>query len=224
MRTNKLILSIGIIISSIVGFAQLKTQDVFNKTELVWYGLDFSKSKFVGKFETIKGAKPINSYELINKYIPSWNEIIVNEPYNFDLENTFWEKNIYYDLSPVASVNSKIPTQDLITVNSNAIMSSDLTQMITNYKIGNKTNGLGLVFIVESFNKPKMLASVWVVFFDIETKKILLNKYCEGKPLGFGLRNYWAGSIKDILSHIRTRKFSQWSKENASLALRKKIN
>lgn len=201
-------------------FAQLKTKDVFNDGELVWYGLDFSRSKFVGEFETVKGAQPINAYELINKYIPGWNQLIVNEPANFDLKSAFQKKNVIYDIAPVESLNAKIPTQDLITMNSNTISSADLVQMISNYKTGIKTNGLGLTIIVESFNKPKMLASVWVVFFDIETKKILLNKYCEGKPAGFGIRNYWAGSIKDILNDIRSKKFSQWSKDPSNFAMK----
>lgn len=212
------IIFVSAYILSFGSYAQLKTKEVFNEGDMVWYGLDFSKSKFVGDFESIKGALPINSNELVNKYIPGWNQLIVNEPANFDLKSAFQKKNVIYDMAPVESLNAKIPTQDLITMNSNSISSADLSQMILNYKSGIKTSGLGLVFIVESFDKTKILASLWVVFFDIETKKILLSKHCEGKPAGFGLRNYWAGSIKNILNQIKSHQFSQWSKEATSLS------
>ena len=98
---KKIIVFVGLCIIGYTIYAQLREQDVFSKNEVVWYGIDFSKSKFIGSFENIKGAYPITAQEMINVYIPAWNDLFVNEPYNFDLENTFWKKSVYYDLKSV---------------------------------------------------------------------------------------------------------------------------
>jgi hypothetical protein len=86
------------------------------------------------------------------------------------------------------------------------------------YTKGNKKEGLGLSFIIESFDKPNARASLWVVFFDIESKKILLSKHCVGKPVGFGIRNYWAGAIRHIMNEIRYCKYRKWNKETTKAA------
>lgn len=202
-------------------YTQLKPKDVFSQDEVVWYGLDFSKTKFIGSFENVKKIRPINDFVLRDIYIPAWNHLIVNEPTNFDIKRTFYKKSVYYDLRSVESINSTIDTNDLITLNSNVISSNELPGMISLYTKGNKKEGLGLSFIIESFDKPNAQASLWVVFFDIESKKILLSKHCVGKPAGFGIRNYWAGAIRHIMNEIRYCKYRKWNKEttNASEAV-----
>jgi hypothetical protein len=194
-------------------YTQLKPKDVFSQDEVVWYGLDFSKTKFIGSFENVKKIRPINDYVLKDIYIPAWNHLIVNEPTNFDIKKTFYKKKVYYDLRSIESINKTIDTNDLITLNSNTISQNDLQDMVDLYKKGNKKEGLGLSFIIESFDKPNEQASLWVVFFDIESKKILLSKHCVGKPTGFGIRNYWAGAIKHIMNEIRYSKYKKWDKE-----------
>jgi hypothetical protein len=202
-------------IMSYFNYAQLNTADIFTGTNLVWYGLDFSKAKFIGKFEQAKNFRPVNSFDIVNKYIPSWNELVVMEPDNFDLKSTFRKKHVYYDLKPVAARNEKISTDDLITLNSNSISSDELQSIISSYTPGDKKEGIGLVLIVESFNKPFAMASAWVVFFDIKSKTVLLSDYCKGKPVGFGLRNYWAGSVKHMLAEIRFWKYDNWRRQYA---------
>jgi hypothetical protein len=213
---KKLIIYSVLFVCGVVVYAQLKPKDIFSQNEVVWYGLDFSKSKFIGSFENLKGTVPISAEELIMSYIPAWNNLIVSEPLNFDIENTFWKKSVYYDLKSVESINSKIPRENLITLNSHVISKTELPEMVALYKKGDKKEGLGLSFIIESFDKPRLEASLWVVFFDIESKKVLLSKHCTGEPFGFGLRNYWAGSIKHIMNDIRFRKFQKWSRETTN--------
>lgn len=211
---KKIIVYSALCVFGIIIYQQIETKDVFSQNEVVWYGLDFSKSKFIGSFENIKGTMPIDAFELRESYIPAWNSLVVSEPNNFDIKKTFWKKDVYYDLKSVESVNSTIDTRDLITQNNHIISKSDLPKMVALYNKGDKKEGLGLSFIIECFDKSKVQASLWVVFFDIETKKILLSKYCVGKPVGFGIRNYWAGAIKHIMNEIRYNKFQKWSKES----------
>jgi hypothetical protein len=201
-----------LIITCFNNYAQHKTQDIFTEENIVWYGLDFTKAKFIGKVEQVKNFEQVSSIDIINKYIPAWNELVVMEPDNFKLESTFRKKTIHYDLNPVAARNGKIAEDNIIAINSNTITKEELQDMVSAYEGSNKQEGLGLVFIIESFNKPQSMASAWVVFFDINTKKILLSEYCKGEPAGFGVRNYWAGAIKKIMTDIRNNKYKNWKK------------
>lgn len=191
---------------------QLSANTVFTDNALVWYGLDFTKARFIGKFDEGFDSKPTSANELISGYIPAWNRLVVQEPRNFDLKNTFRKTSIYYDLQPVDSVNSKIKPEGILTYNSYMLHKDQLAAMIAEYPEGSRKDGLGLVFVVESFDKSYRKGNYWVVFFDIKTRKILFSDYCSASPAGFGLRNYWAGSLKHVLGEIRFFRYDMWKK------------
>src|SRR5690349_21072400 len=135
-------------------FAQQTTNPVFTADEVVWYGLDFTNTRFIGRFDQGFGHKPTSEFELVNTYMGDWNRLVVTEPQNFDLRNTFRKKNVFYDINPVHKLNQDVKYDGLLTVNSHSIPKERLAEMVAAYGEGNKKEGLGLVFIVESFNKP----------------------------------------------------------------------
>ena len=193
-------------------FSQLTTRNIFTSDEMVWYGLDFSEARFIGLFDQISGYDPVSSFELVNKYIPAWNELVLDEPWNFDLKCTFRKKSVFYDICPVESLNRIVKIDSVSKLSTYSLPKDRLDRMIMSYPEGLKKEGLRLVFIVESFNKTVSRASYWMVFFDIKTKKILLSEYCHAAPKGFGVRNYWAGSLKHVLNDIQWYKYEQWKK------------
>ena len=65
--------------------------------------------------------------------------------------------------------------------------------------------------MVSSFDKNKVLGTIYVVLFDMGTKKILVNKKMEEKPGGFGLKNYWAKAILGAIESSQSY-FSKWVK------------
>ena len=68
-----------------------------------------------------------------------------------------------------------------------------------------------MLFIVESFDKVSELATIHVTFFDIPSRNILLVEKMSGKPGGFGLRNYWAAAIREVI--IRCGKdYKKWER------------
>jgi hypothetical protein len=186
---------------------------VFESTEIVWYGLDFTKAKFVGAFDQIGGAGAVNGMEMKTKWIPGWNNLIISEPQNFDLKKTFRVDNIYNDLSSVNELNSKLDADKCMTYNEGKIDKSEIDAMIKKYK-GEKKEGVGLVFIVQNFNKTTSFGDVYVTFFDIATKKVLLCELVAGKAIGIGMRNFWAGSIKSILKEIQKTEYANWKSRN----------
>ncbi len=89
-----------------------------------------------------------------------------------------------------------------------------IDKIINEYEAGDKKEGLGLVFIVESFDKMTNLASVYVTFFDIATKKVLLTEKFVEAPVGVGVRNYWAGAIAKIFKQVGMYKMNEWKSKN----------
>ena len=60
--------------------------------------------------------------------------------------------------------------------------------------------GIGLVIIAKLLNKAKAYGSYQVVFFNTQTKEIVKDWATGGRARGFGLRNYWAGSIHKVVN------------------------
>lgn len=191
----------------------LKAQDaakVFSATEIVWFGMDFTKAKFVGQFDQGMGAMPATGGDMRNKWIPQWNALIQNEQQNFDLKKALNKESIYYDIASVNTINSKLDPDGCMDVNPTKIEKSALAEMVKKYSSADKKDGVGLVFIVENFNKGTQIADVYVTFFDIATKKILVCGKVSGAARGVGIRNYWAGAIKAIIKDLGSGTFKSW--------------
>ncbi len=170
-------------------------QDVFNyKEPVTWLGLDFSELKLIKSDETVTES------ELQNKYFPGWNDLILNEPKKFDIAKAIDRDAVDNDVAAVTAVNEKAKG-GFITTDKNAFEHLDngkVKQMVKKYNLKGKS-GIGLVFIVESMDKNRKEASIWVTFINMATKEVLLSKPVTGESGGFGFRNYWAGSINKVL-------------------------
>jgi len=171
--------------------------------EIVWYGLDFTKTKFIGDI----GSKP----EIIKeKHMASWNRLVATEKDNFDLKDAVG-KEIYYDLNAVMQNNATTDVSQMETFNAydGSLEKSALEEIIKKYAPGDKKEGVGLVFIVTKVDKLEKLSTVYAVFFDIASGTILASKKFNGKADGIGFRNFWAGTWKAIINKMDT-KYSSW--------------
>jgi hypothetical protein len=201
---------LSVIIGAGLGMKAQTAKDIFNATEVVWYGLDFAKAKFVGQFDQGFGAMPATGTEMRNKWIPQWNALVAKEPQNFKLKNALRKDNVYYDLVPLNELNSKIDVDKCMSFNAGKIERAEIDEMVKQYGSGDKKEGIGLAFIVESFNKGMESADVYVTFFDIASKKVLLVEKMSGHAMGVGMRNYWAGAVKDIIRKIDDGGYKSW--------------
>lgn len=202
---------------SVVAITTTKAQDaksVFSAKEIIWYGLDFSKATFVGQFDQGMGAMPATGNDMKNKWIGQWNALIAKEPQNFKIKEAFKMDNVIYDMTPVTTTNSTIDADKCMSFNPGKIERTAIDGMIKKYSAGDKKDGIGLVFVVENFNKGTEMAEVYVTFFDIATKKVLVCEKVSGKAMGIGMRNYWAGAIKAILKQIDTTEYKSWKSKN----------
>lgn len=215
---KKFILSLTLIYSSSFFIAQNTASDFLQGDEIVWYGLDFSQAKFIGAFDQGAGAAPVTGEELKSKYIPAWNLLILNESAKYDLKRTFKKTSVFNDLSIVDKINSKIDADKIMSFNEYKFKDADETinNIVKGYSLGEKKEGIGVVFIVESFNKGQQQGTVYVTIFDIKTKKVLIKEKIIGKSGGIGMRNYWAKSIFNAMIQVEKVHYKKWKKNNGN--------
>lgn len=189
---------------SVILFAQTES-DVYNSNSMVFYGLDFTKAQFIGT-EGFTDPTAIK-----NRFFRSWNQLLVAEKEKYDLKEAFGKTNVEYNLDVTDERNQTVKVEDMVINSSYTLEPSKIPGMIKQYNLGEK-DGIGLVFIIESFNKTNEEGTLYVTFFDISSKNTLLVKKMSGKPGGFGLRNYWASVIHDVLKDCK-KQYPKWMKE-----------
>ncbi len=186
-----LVLLLSFLILAPDAFGQSKSK-IYKADNIVWYGIDFSNVRLIGS-EGFTDPRVIKE-----SLFGRWNDLIVAEADKYNIPKYYQKNNVYYDLDPVFERNETVDWKNLKTNKSYTLNPAEIPTMVGLYSEGEDKEGLGLVMIVESFNKRTEKASVYLTFFDIETKEIHSMKKYEGKPGGFGLRNYWAAGIRSV--------------------------
>lgn len=212
---KKFMLATCLIVSGIM-CSQNTAKDLFKTNSIVWYGLNFSEAKMVGQFDQAVGAGAASASELKNKWMSAWNGLIISEPQNFKIAEAFNKDEVYNDLAPTEKQNLAIKNDELMAINdySFADPKKTVSDIISKLSSGDKKEGIGVTFIVESFNKITNEANVYVTVFDIKTKTVLITEKVTGKPAGIGLRNFWGGAIKHIIKQIKSTYYGQWKSKN----------
>jgi len=204
----KKIVVIFLIFVSIQSYAQKGMSKVFDgKTKIVFLGLDFTQARFIGKdaFE--------DTYKLKSYYLTNWNILLEEEyaKYNLPL-NALNAKNHLTETSDLILLNDEIDDIEARVINgSYSIDENDVKKSIKKYPL-TQNDGVGVSFVVESFNKPLEKAVVWVTFINLNNGSLLYTERMEGKANGFGLRNFWAGSILDIIEQIKESRYRVWKR------------
>lgn len=166
---------------------------VFTTSDLVWCGLDYSKVKCIGP----EGFN--DPYAIKEQFFSSWNHLMLSESDKYNFKEAYLKEGQTNDLSVVMERNTLPKVADLVIYDSYSIPEEDLQGIVSTYDLENASDGLGLVYIMESLNKNTQHASMYVVFFDIASKNILWSKKYVSKAGGFGFRNYWARSIYETI-------------------------
>jgi hypothetical protein len=120
------------------------------------------------------------------------------EPTKFDLKKWFNKTEVTYDLDQVNERNAKIDPGSLVISDDYKTTLDDVKKVIAKYNTKGKP-GLGLIFVAENLHKVKQTGSFYVCFFDQATKEIVDAQRYEVKAVGIGFRNYWAGSVFNIM-------------------------
>lgn len=184
---------------------QLKSQElnVFKTGDMVFYGLDFSESKFLG------GSGQTSPITMQDKFMPALNELMIDERRRYDVASSYQKKNVEYYFDMADDINVRLNIEEHYSnENVEELNEEQISEAISRYK-DDKHSGLGLVYLVTKVNHSNNLINIKIVFFSIERGDVLLVKSASGKMKGFGIRNYYAGGIRQIISDTK-KSYPNW--------------
>lgn len=184
--------------------------DVFTEKNMVWYGLDFTHSKFIGQ-PAIKGNFYKEPSYVVKNFFRDWNMIPLKEGEKYDIKRAFEKEYIYYDLDTILTRNQKYNSDSLIAFsNVYTLNPAMIPDMIKSYG-GIAKEGIGVVYIVESFNSIDELGTFYCVVFDVASKKIFMQEKITGRPQGGSVKTYWAGAFREALEKNQ-KVYKKWKK------------
>lgn len=185
------------------------TVPLFDKTiPLIWLGIDFSQARYSGNTGGETAAMMVD-------YFPKINKLILDEPVRYDLKKTFHKESVTPRLEMVTQLNTLVDTSLLITsksVDYYRITKEKIALHVKSYDTGN-LQGLGVIIIIEDLNKTWEKASMWVTYFDLETKTVLLTEKLLGVASGLGFRNHWAAPINEVMKQVQNQEYKRWRKK-----------
>lgn len=194
---------------SVSAFAQKGMSKIFDpKTQLVFLGLDFTQARFIGK----DGFK--DSYKLKTYYLTNWNTLLEEEYGKYNLPQVALNAKKYKtETSDLILLNDGIQNiEERIINGSYSIDEKIVKKSIKNYDLTLK-DGIGIALVVESFNKPLEKAIYWVTFINLSNGNMLYTERMEASANGFGLRNFWAGSVEDLIQQIKIGRYRVWKRK-----------
>jgi len=214
MKTLWIVFFLGLM-SHFSAFAQ-SAKDIFEKREIVFLGIDFSQARFIGSGEFH------DHYEIKNKYIPAWNNLILEERDKYDVKKYFRMDDVEHEFDVVRALHDDIDVEEKVINSDHELSEEDIQKAVKEYNFNadnvDTDKKIGLVFIAEYLMKFKEdediepIGSYWVTFFDTESRKVLLTERMKGEPGGFGFRNYWARTYYNVMQNAK-EKVKEWDRE-----------
>lgn len=206
----KAIAAILFVALAVPSFGQTKS-DVFDpNTEITWLGLDFSGAKFIGDRERL------GSESDIRHLLDALNELMIKEADKFNVAAALKKKKVEIGIDVAIEHNAGHDILSMISADGKDhihLKPADVEEIVSSYDFKGKS-GIGLIFNVESFNKLIEEGSFWITFVNMGTKEVLFTERLTAPPSGFGMRNFWAGSVNGILAKIKKKEFENWRKKH----------
>ena len=174
-----------------------QVQGVKAQSPNVFFGVDFSLAKAYGIEES--ASELIEAFDKINN-------LFISEGSKYNPSKAFKSKDMKLTLAMVRDRIENIDKKELIVdTNDYLLMRKDIEEQVKDYNTGD-AEGVGAILIADVLDKSQNKASYHAVVFDIRTKKVISVKQVSGKAKGFGLRNFWAGSMRSALSQLAKSK------------------
>ncbi len=165
---------------------------------LTFLGLDFGLARMIGSH----GFN--NPTAIRDRLFYSWNLILHNEKSKYDVQSNLGVPNYRTLFDWNASRNRFVRIETLVTDSPHFLSELQVIDYVANYYNDIPADGIGLTFIVESFNKLEETAYIWPTFFDIASKKVIFTTRMAGRSGGLGIRNHWANAVHKVILGLRT--------------------
>ncbi len=165
-------------------------QKVSDIKKVIWLGVDFTAAKF-----TLVTEDPA---VIVNQYLKAINVLIISEREKFNIRSFFKVDEVSNNIELVIAFNQQIDPSALVIYDDYKLDMDQVKDVIKKYDVEDKS-GVGLIFVAENLNKVSQTGSYYVCFFDLSTKEIIDCKRMTGAVSGIGFRNYWAGTIYNVM-------------------------
>lgn len=171
-------------------FPAFSQQSVITSPTILYYGIDFTEAKFVGK----EGFT--NPVDLQENYLNKWNQLIINESSKYDILKFNKKDTLVNHIEEVTQANEKVDPNKLVveTLSEEDKEILNLVEILKKYTPTEKEQ-LGLLYAVVRFDKIYKEGVTHAIYFNTKTKEILFSDYGMYTPSGFGIRNYWAKTL-----------------------------
>ena len=191
-------------------FAQDK-RDIFSpSTEVTWLGVDFSGAKLIGDRERL------GSESDIRHLLDAINELMIKEADKYNVAAAIQKKTVENGTQVANEHNAELDVMSMLSNDGKDhihLNPTSVEEIISTYDFKGLT-GIGLIFNVESFNKLIEEGSFWITFINMNTKEVLFTERLVAPPSGFGMRNFWAGSVNGAIAKIKKKEFENWRKKH----------
>jgi len=209
----KQVITLFLIAFTVIGYAQT-AKDIFNPgyKNIRWLGIDFSHVKLIGDFSQFSGIGELSNRQIRDDYFVAWNKLIIAEPDKYDVKGMLRNQNMLYDIDMIRKVNSLTPLDSMESYNPPNYTIKDIEEFVSHYDTKNM-EGIGILFLAESLDKSWEQGTFYFVALKLKTGEPLFIKKLSGEPRGFGMRNYWAGSVYNIIKEIKKVLYEGWKNE-----------
>ncbi len=164
-------------------------------SSITFYGIDYSLVRVYGASES-----PTQFRYTFGEI----NNLFITEPKKYDIGKYTGKKLNEISLDAVNEVNQKLNLHDLVTTTPDYTLdATQITQAVRQLPIKKGAEGTGAVIVAQLLNKADNRGTYELVYFDVATREIIDGITMSGKAGGFGLRNFWAGSIYKALKNLR---------------------
>jgi hypothetical protein len=195
---KRILIAITMLSLSAAGVA--RAAEVASPDTLVWCGLDYSMVKMIG---TMDFRQP---EQIFPTMLVAWNGLFMKEMLP-ELEKM--AKSVATDLAAVEARNEQASAKQVEhedgsreeKVAASHIKEADIADAVRAYKLKND-QGLGLVFIMDRLVKAQETGCMYVVFFDVASRKVVHSERVCAPAGGMGFRNYWFRPIKDAVKKL----------------------
>lgn len=206
---QKLKVLIFLLLPTMVAVGQ-DPSDVFKETTpITWLGLDFTATKFIGDRERL------GSESDLRHLLVALNELLITEEAKFDIAAAIDKKKVVRDFDVTQDNNAKLDVMGMLSNSEKDYLHltrEGVAEIISKYDFKGLT-GIGLMFNIESFSKLNAEASMYVTFIAMDTKEVLFTERLVAPPAGFGMRNFWAKTVYEVMIKMKKKEFAMWKRK-----------
>lgn len=177
---------------SILFFLAAATEGFAQQAPATFYGVDFSLAKICGADET--DAEFLLAFTKIN-------DLFLSESKKYDVSRFLRLPAVRKEIT-VAKRSTKAAIRTEEYVDAHNLCCDDpaydcaerIEALVAGYDLP-QTEGKGVVIVANMLDKTHAFGNFYFVAFDIATRRVESCVLTDGKPGGFGLRNYWANAV-----------------------------